>query len=364
MGMWMIIFGITIACCLAGLVYLIWAVRQFSFIKKLAKDNKKLAALISFLLIAAGFALFTFAMSMTNAIVILLFVVGFRLLFGLIGIIVKSSHKAPFKTYWQGWMSLLACALYLIAGYINCHHVVATQYDLKTDKDLGQLKIAMFADSHLGTTFDADKFGTLMDEMMAHSPDIVLIVGDYVDDGTKRSEMVKACEILGRLDPKYGVWYVFGNHDRGYNRGGEEDFSGDDLVNELKKNHVHVLDDKAELVDDRFYVAGREDSRKGRMDIHDLVDGLDRDKYIILMDHEPNDYDNEAAADLDLVVSGHTHGGQMFPITYVGEWFDINDGTYGYERRKNTDFIITSGISDWEIQFKTGTVSEYVIINI
>ena len=203
-----------------------------------------------------------------------------------------------------------------------------------------------------------------MDEMMAHSPDIVLIVGDYVDDGTKRSEMVKACEILGRLDPKYGVWYVFGNHDRGYNRGGEEDFSGDDLVNELKKNHVHVLDDKAELVDDRFYVAGREDSRKGRMDIHDLVDGLDRDKYIILMDHEPNDYDNEAAADLDLVVSGHTHGGQMFPITYVGEWFDINDGTYGYERRKNTDFIITSGISDWEIQFKTGTVSEYVIINI
>ena len=57
-------------------------------------------------------------------------------------------------------------------------------------------------------------------------------------------------------------------------------------------------------------------------------------------------------------------GGQVFPVTYVGEWFDINDNTYGYERRGNTDFVITSGISDWEILFKTGTKAEYVIINI
>jgi hypothetical protein len=303
-------------------------------------------------------------MSFTNAIVILLFAIVFRLLFGLIGLIVNNNHKKPFKTYWQGWMSLLVCAIYLIAGYINCHHVVVTEYDLKTDKDVGQLKIAMFADSHMGTTFDAEKFGMLMDDMMKHSPDIVLIVGDYVDDSTKRSEMIKACEVLGRLEPKYGVWYVFGNHDRGYNRDGEDDFTGDDLVNELEKNHVHVLVDKTELVDDRFYIVGREDKGRERMAIGDLVDGLDMDKYIIVMDHQPNDYDNEAAANTDLVVSGHTHGGQMFPITYVGEWFDINDNTYGYEKRGGTDFIITSGISDWEIMFKTGTKSEYVIINV
>ena len=96
----------------------------------------------------------------------------------------------------------------------------------------------------------------------------------------------------------------------------------------------------------------------------ELMKGIPSDSYNIVLDHEPNDYDSEAAANADLVVSGHTHGGQLFPVTYVGEWFGINDATYGYERRKNTDFIVTSGISDWEILFKTGTKSEYVIINI
>jgi hypothetical protein len=96
----------------------------------------------------------------------------------------------------------------------------------------------------------------------------------------------------------------------------------------------------------------------------ELLDGVDPNKYIIVLDHEPNDYDNEAASAADLVVSGHTHGGQLIPITYVGEWFGINDRTYGHENRNGTDFIVTSGISDWEIQFKTGTKSEYVIIEI
>ena len=73
---------------------------------------------------------------------------------------------------------------------------------------------------------------------------------------------------------------------------------------------------------------------------------------------------NEAASAADLVVSGHTHGGQLFPATYVGEWFGINDRTYGHENRNGTDFIVTSGISDWEIQFKTGTKSEYVMIDV
>ena len=82
------------------------------------------------------------------------------------------------------------------------------------------------------------------------------------------------------------------------------------------------------------------------------------------MDHQPSDYDNEAATAADLVVSGHTHGGQFFPITRVGEYIGVNDRTYGYEKRNGTEFIVTSGISDWALYFKTGTKSEYVIIDI
>ncbi len=364
MNLWITIFIITILASLAGLVYLTWAVGQFHFIVKLSKGNRKLAVLVSFVIIVLVFGLFYITMSMTNAIVILLFAIGFRLVFGLIGRIIGIFRKTPFKTYWQGYLSLLVCALYLIAGYINCHHVTATEYDLSTDKEIGRLKAAMFADSHLGTTFDADGFGSLMDDVMRESPDILLIAGDFVDDSTKKQEMIKACEVLGRVNPRYGVWYVFGNYVRVYYRVDVDDFIGDDLVGVLENNHVHVLKDEAELIDGRFYLVGREDAGRDRMDIGDLIAGLDRDKYVIVLDHQPTDYDNEAGAGADLLLSGHTHGGQVFPVTYVGEWFNINDNTYGYEKRLDTDFVITSGISDWEILFKTGAKAEYVILNI
>ena len=76
-----------------------------------------------------------------------------------------------------------------------------------------------------------------------------------------------------------------------------------------------------------------------------------------------DDADAKAGA---LVLSGHTHGGQMIPIMQFSRWFNIgvNDNIYGMEKRKDTDFIVTSGISDWAIKFKTGCRSEYVMIDI
>ena len=67
---------------------------------------------------------------------------------------------------------------------------------------------------------------------------------------------------------------------------------------------------------------------------------------------------------MDLVLSGHTHGGQMIPVNPVGVWMGANDKTYGLEQRGNTNFIVTSGISCWEVKFKTGCKSEYVVIDI
>ena len=222
----------------------------------------------------------------------------------------------------------------------------------------------MFADSHLGTTFDGEGFAAQMERIMEQSPDIVLLPGDFVDDSSNREDMVRACEAMGNMKPKYGVWYCYGNHDKGYYGDEHRGFSADDLASELKKNGVHILEDEHETFDNLTILGRRDKSDSGRVEMSELMKDIPSDSYIIVLDHQPNDYANEAAAKADLVVSGHTHGGQLFPVTYVGEWFNINDRTYGYEKRDNTDFIVTSGISDWEILFKTGTKSEYVIIDI
>lgn len=78
------------------------------------------------------------------------------------------------------------------------------------------------------------------------------------------------------------------------------------------------------------------------------------------------DYEALKDANMDLVLSGHTHGGQLFPLMTIENHSNIaeDDRVYGYEKRENTNFIVTSGISDWAIKFKTGCKSEYLIINI
>ena len=89
-----------------------------------------------------------------------------------------------------------------------------------------------------------------------------------------------------------------------------------------------------------------------------------RGKYVICLDHQPNDYTEEANSKMNLVLSGHTHGGQFWGFGNIGVWMGANDAYYGYEHRQNTDFIVSSGIGDWAIDFKTGCISEYIVVNI
>lgn len=197
----------------------------------------------------------------------------------------------------------------------------------------------------------------------------VFVVGDFVDDGTTRTEMIAACRILGSLKTTYGVYFVLGNHDKGYRDPVLRGFTREELLAELKKNNVKVLQDESVLVDDMFYIVGRQDSSEryrggSRADIKELIKDFDTNKLIIVLDHQPNDYKNQSKARVDIVLSGHTHGGQLFPLNKVGEWIGANDRTYGHERHGHTDFIVTSGLSDWEIKFKTGTKSEFVVIDV
>lgn len=81
---------------------------------------------------------------------------------------------------------------------------------------------------------------------------------------------------------------------------------------------------------------------------------------MIVIDHQPADYQNESEANVDLVLSGHTYGGQFIPNPYLSQ----NNSVYGLKSINKTNFIVTSGLSDWEIKMKTGCFSEYAIINL
>ncbi len=364
--------GILIAVMIAvavGICYLMNRIGKIQILDRVCGERKRLKRLISLLVILVVGGGITLCFGFVNTIIVMLHLVGFLLIWDLILLIAQKIRKQKFKKY-HSWIPAVATTVvYLGIGWFLVFHVWETDYSYKTEKHTGNIRVVQFADSHVGTTFDGKGLNKYVDEMNKEKPDVVLITGDFVDDGTSKQDMEDACAAVGRLNTKYGVYFVFGNHDKGYYAKERRGYDGNDLIAELEKNNVKVLQDESVLIDDRFYIIGRQDASEeqsggSRAKASDLTKDLDSEKYMIMMDHQPNDYDAEAESGVDLVLSGHTHGGQMLPITFMGELLKANDATYGQSTRKNTNFIVTSGISDWEIKFKTGCKSEYVVIDI
>lgn len=362
--MWAFIFLAFSVLSIVGVVYLVTRVHRFSFVRKLGEAHRVLAWLVSIPPVAM-LALFLLVNTYAAAVVVV-HVLAIWLLCDLVAFLFRKCRKKERGTrYIAGVVAVCISVVYLSAGWFCAHHVFETAYTVKTEKDLGgePIRVVLIADSHIGITLDGEDFTREMQRVQATDPDVVVICGDFVDDDTLKADMIESCKALGGLETTYGVYFVFGNHDKGYYR--YRDFSSQELREELRKNDVVILEDDALLIDDRFYLVGRQDrSLRDRMEMGSLMAGLDGSKYTILLDHQPNDYANEAREGVDLVLSGHTHGGHLFPAMFFGVWLGLNDRSYGTEVRGGTQFLVTSGISGWGVPFKTGTISEYVVIDI
>ncbi len=369
--MWQFLMIFLMAAALASAVYLTGRFYKFAWTGRLAGGRRWLQLLLAavpVVLILGGAWL---TMGSFNAVVVLLHLVVIWALSDLVSFIVTKTRKAPLRRYYAGAAALAVTAAYLCVGWVLAHNVWSTHYALTTNKSVGNLRVALVADAHVGTTFDGAGFGKWMEKLGAEQPDVVAVVGDFVDDDTSLADMVSACQALGRLDEQvpYGVYYVFGNHDKGYYGPAYRGYGGDELLAQLEQNGVTVLQDESVLLGDRFYLIGRKDRSEeyrggGRLSMEELTALLDREKYWIVLDHQPQDFDAQADAGVDLVLSGHTHGGWLFPVNYINARLAADDLVYGRETRGDTNFIVTSGISDWAMQFRTGCKSEYVIIDI
>ncbi len=385
MWIWAVLLLVIAILAVVGVIYLTRAFHRFSFITKIGEKNKTVSWLLSLLPTILIFAVFILISNVYAAVIVFLHLMVFFQICDLIGRLIrkrkgssnandensnnaktddKNSRNQSSGKYYEGAIAIIITVIYMSVGWYNAHHVRETDYSFTTAKNLGMdsLRVVEIADSHLGITLDGQKFSNEMKRIQKLNPDIVVVAGDFVDDDSCKKDMVASCKALGELETTYGVYFIFGNHDKGY--GNYRDFTTRDLREELEKNHIVILEDESVLRDDKFYVIGRQDrTEEGRMDMEELTKNLDTSKYMILLDHQPNDYDHEASY-VDLVLSGHTHGGHIFPAGPLGLLMKLNDRVYGTEVRKNTRFVVSSGISGWAIPFKTGTFSEFVVIDI
>lgn len=369
---WMMMMGLIGLICIGSVVYLAARVRRFGPIQRLSQKRRALSWLIGFALVLVPVAALCLLWTPLNMAVCLLHLTLFWLLSDLVFALIRRLRHAAFKRYWAGLAALIVSVGWLTMGWVQANCVWRKDYTISTDKEVGSLRVALLSDSHMGTTFHAEGFARHLQRVQAQQPDVVVMVGDFVDESTTRADMMAACQALGRMDAPYGVYFVFGNHDKNNYAGEGRAYTGEELTAALKENGVTVLEDETVLIDDRFYLIGRQDAseavehRGGRASMAELTQNLDKSKFSIVLDHQPRDYASQAASGVDLVLSGHTHGGQLIPLLQLMKipGMSGDNNVYGLQSRDQTRFIVSSGISDWELLFKTGCRSEYVIIDI
>lgn len=271
------------------------------------------------------------------------------------------------KIYGSGVIPILLTVVLLFYGYWNLYHIVGTNYTVYTQKPIRDegYRIALIADVHYGVSLDNEELQAVCDRISDENPDVVVLCGDIVDNDTTHQQMQQVFKTLGSIRSAYGTVYVHGNHDRPMSIV-RSVFTQEELVAAIESAGITILQDDVWAVSEDFTIVGREDrSRSDRTPIDKLMAQVEKDAFVLTLDHQPNDYDENGKAGTDLLLSGHTHGGQLWPLDWLQAVIPFNDAVYGLtEIDEDSKAIVTSGLAGWSFPIKTAAPAEYVIIDI
>lgn len=260
--------------------------------------------------------------------------------------------------YWWMMISLCAIAIVMLIGNYRFNHPKTVKLDLYSDKPQQnkELKIVAVSDIHLGFSINKKNLQRYVAMINAEKPDIVLMAGDVSDRSIKPIIRQNMHEELRQINAPLGVFAINGNHEHyAEKKGATADY--------LSRSGIHILIDSIQKIDHSFYLIGREDrSNDQRKPLTELVQNLNPDLPKILLDHQPYHLEEAQQNDIDLQISGHTHEGQFFPGNlFVKNMFEIQ---YGYHKKGSTHYYVSSGLGIWGPQYRIGTQSEMVVIQL
>lgn len=224
----------------------------------------------------------------------------------------------------------------------------------KLEKDL---KMVMISDTHLGKNLNEKFLKGIVEKINSLNPDFVVIVGDFVDTKPEDLEYIS-----GINEIKAQIFYSLGNHE--YYRGLEG------ILNLLKqKTKINILiNDSIDI--GALNIAGIADLTGLRFndtnfapDINKTVSKLNLSKASILLAHQPKTVLNYDVGAFDLVLSGHTHAGQVFPFGFLVKQ---NQGfLHGlYDLNEKTKLYVSSGAGFWGLSMRYLAKSEIVLFNL
>jgi predicted MPP superfamily phosphohydrolase len=253
--------------------------------------------------------------------------------------------------------------LLIAFGHINAlfprNH--ALEIDLK-DKVTSrkELRITVVSDIHLGTIVSKNRIRRIVRQINETKPDLILLAGDIVDEDLAPVIRENLGATLSQLQAPLGVYGITGNHEF---IGGVEP-----AVKYLEDHGIRMLRDTMIELFDNVYVAGREDIQgnrfggKIRKPLKEIIASKKEKSTVIMLDHQPAAINEAVNNKVDLMLSGHTHHGQMWPLSYITK--AVYQLSWGHKQFDETHVYVSSGIGSWGPPVRIGNRPEVVTITL
>jgi predicted MPP superfamily phosphohydrolase len=277
-----------------------------------------------------------------------------------------TGKKIPNFRSFSAAVSLVICLGFLVYGTIHAKSLSSVHYKITIPGQGSELRVALISDLHIGRTIGGKWVSKIADHINSANIDMVLIPGDVFDGSIDMvRDLQDVLDQLRRIQAPLGVYACPGNHDT------DRTFKGGTqrIVESLKSAGVIFIQDDVYAIRDNLYIVGRKDARpigmeSNRKSASELCAGLDGT--IIMLDHQPVDFLREEEAGISLVLSGHTHAGQIFPVNLITRVIYKKAGAvhYGYWKGKKMQAIVTSGAGFWGPPMRIASNNEVAFIDI
>jgi len=272
-------------------------------------------------------------------------------------LLVRKITKYDISRYCAKFISFMLLIVLLACSYgtNNARNPRVIHETIISNKLSSPMTVLFVSDLHLGRLLGKDYCEDLVGRINMLHTDVVIIGGDIIDEQWSYVADTESYKPLGQIHSKYGTYAVLGNHDY-FNPNTKLE------VNALEAIKVRVLCNQAVHIG-KIKLAGLDDYSHNKSDNSlKLLSKGNAHEFAILVDHQPRRMEEAAALGYDLYLSGHTHGGQVFPNNIIVKFMYA----LSYGRGQFGDMVayVTSGYGLWGVPMRLGSNPELVVLEL